>query len=49
MMDEFTEGWAAADEAIKFQLPGYQDLSSGDTDWDRGWNARMIKEKEEGV
>jgi hypothetical protein len=43
-MDDYTAGWLAADEAIQFKLPGHKDFSQGDSEWDRGWNARIWME-----
>lgn len=42
--DEYTRGWFDADRAITLGLSG-QDLSQGDTEWDRGWNTRIEMEK----
>jgi hypothetical protein len=35
-MDEYTQGWIDADEAIQHKLSGYRDYSQGNTDWDKG-------------
>jgi len=43
-MTDYVRGWMEADEAIQHKLPGYRDFSQGDTDWDRGWNARIEQE-----
>lgn len=39
--DLYTMGWKDADLAIRACLPGHRTCSQGDTEWDRGWNARV--------
>lgn len=39
--DDFTRGYLEANEAIENKLPGYQDYSQGESEWDKGWNARL--------
>jgi hypothetical protein len=44
-LDNYTKGWADADEQIRRKLNGERvtglDYSQGDSDWDKGWNARL--------
>jgi hypothetical protein len=46
--DEYARGWAESDEAIKHRLAGWMTYSQGESDWDRGWNERIVQEVDRG-
>lgn len=43
---DYLTGWTESDEAIRNSLPGAMSRSQGNTDWDRGWNARIDKQED---
>lgn len=43
-MDEYAQGWIAADDALRDGDCYGLDYSQGTSEWDRGWNDRLAQE-----